>query len=146
MVNFIILFLHFYVNDNKIVTKNKNIIVYEVNISLFIYFPIHFLFVCLFSFLAAPRHMEFMGQGSDPSHSHDLSHSCSNAGSLTHCGRPRIEPVTQHSQDSTDSIVPQEELLYIYLFILIFNFYVYFFVEPHLWHMEDTRPGVKLEP
>ena len=27
----------------------------------------------LFSFLAAPRHMEFLGQGSDPSHSCDLS-------------------------------------------------------------------------
>ena len=30
----------------------------------------------IFSFLAAPWHVEFLGQGSDPSHSCDLSHSC----------------------------------------------------------------------
>ena len=39
-----------------------------------------FLFVCLFSFLANPWHMEFPGQGSDPSHSCDLQcNSCGNA-------------------------------------------------------------------
>ena len=38
-----------------------------------------------FYFLATPWHMEFCGQGSDPSRSHKLSHSCGNAGSLTRC-------------------------------------------------------------
>ena len=45
-------------------------------------------FVFLFSFflfLAAAQHiMELPGQGSYPSHSRNLSHSCSNARSLTH--------------------------------------------------------------
>lgn len=36
-----------------------------------------------FFFLAAPWHMEFPGQGSDPSHSRDLSFSSGNARSLT---------------------------------------------------------------
>ena len=45
-------------------------------------------FYLFFSFLANPRHMEFLGQGSDPSHSVNPSHSCGNARSLTHCTRP----------------------------------------------------------
>ena len=36
----------------------------------------------LFFFLAAPQHMEFLGQGSDLSHSCNLRHSYSNTGSL----------------------------------------------------------------
>ena len=40
-------------------------------------------------FLAALWHMEFLGQGSDLTHSYDLSCSCGNAGSLIHCARPR---------------------------------------------------------
>ena len=55
--------------------------------------------------------MEFLGQGSDPSHSRDLSHSCGNAGSLTHCAGPTIEPVSQSSQDTTDAITTKQELL-----------------------------------
>ena len=55
--------------------------------------------------------MEFLGQGPDPSHSCDLSHSCSNARSLTHCARLGIEPANQCSQDAADPIVPQQELL-----------------------------------
>ena len=39
--------------------------------------------------------MEFLGQGSDPSRSLDLNHSCSNTGFLTHCGGLGIEPATQ---------------------------------------------------
>ena len=57
-------------------------------------------FVCSFSFLATPRFLEFPGQGSDPSHSRNLSRRCGNAGSLTHCAWPGIEPVTQHFQDA----------------------------------------------
>ena len=40
----------------------------------------------LFWFLATSWHMEFPGQGSDPSHSCNLYH---NAGSFNHCARPR---------------------------------------------------------
>ena len=62
-------------------------------------------------FLAILKHMEFPGQGSDLSCSCDLSHSCSNTGSLTHCARPRIEPVFQSSQDTASPIVPQGDFL-----------------------------------
>ena len=39
----------------------------------------------LFSFLATQRHLAFPGQGSDPSDSWSLHHSCGDAKSLTHC-------------------------------------------------------------
>ena len=55
--------------------------------------------------------MEFLGQGSDPSRSHDLSHSCGNAISLTHCARLGSKPASQCSQDSADPIAPKKELL-----------------------------------
>ena len=58
--------------------------------------PVAVRFFFLFSFLAAPQHMELPVQGSDPSQSHHLSHSCGNAGSLTHYARPGIEPVFQY--------------------------------------------------
>ena len=54
--------------------------------------------------------MELPGQGSDLSHSCDLSHSYGNARSLTHHAAPGIEPSSQRSQDATDPIVPQREL------------------------------------
>ena len=38
---------------------------------------------------------EFPGQGSDPQGSCELSHSCSNARSLTHCARPGVELTSQ---------------------------------------------------
>ena len=66
------------------------------------------LFVC---FLAAWWHMEFPGQGSDPSQSHELSHSCGNTASLSHCAGPGITPSTQCFQDAADPTEPQQELL-----------------------------------
>ena len=57
----------------------------------------HFLFHGCFSykkkisFLANPWHMAFPGQGSNPSWSCNLYHSCSNTRSLTHRTRPGIE-------------------------------------------------------
>ena len=45
--------------------------------------------------------MEFLDQGSDQSCSCDLSHSCVNAGSLTHCAGPGIETVSHCSQDAS---------------------------------------------
>ena len=49
-------------------------------------------FFFFFSFLAALWHLEFPGQGSDPSHSWDLQGSCSNVRSLNHCPGPGIKP------------------------------------------------------
>ena len=53
--------------------------------------------------------MELLGQGSDLSYSQDLSCSCGNA-SLTHCDKLGIEPTSQHSQEASDPVVPQQEL------------------------------------
>ena len=47
------------------------------------------------SFLAAPQHMELLGQGLDWSRSHDLSRSCSSTGSLTHCAALGVKPASQ---------------------------------------------------
>ena len=55
--------------------------------------------------------MEFLGLGSDLSCGHDLSHSCGNAGSLTHRAGPGTETAAQHSQHTTDPTAPQQELL-----------------------------------
>ena len=60
--------------------------------------------------LAAPGHMEFLGQGSDPSHNFDLSCRCSNAGSLTHSAGPEIKPGSQHSQEAAVPTAPQQEV------------------------------------
>ena len=49
--------------------------------------------------LAVPRHMEFLGQGSDPRRSCDIHWSCGNARSLTHYAGPGIEPASQCSRD-----------------------------------------------
>ena len=49
------------------------------------------------TFFPTPQHMEFLGQGSGMSRGCDPSHSCGNAGSLTHCVRPGIGPVSQHA-------------------------------------------------
>ena len=63
-----------------------------------------------FILLAAPRHKEFSGQGSDPSCSYDLSRTSGSAGSLTHCARLGIKPTVQHPQYTTNPIAPQLEL------------------------------------
>ena len=81
--------------------------------------------------------MEFLGQGSDPSHSCDLSCSSSSAGSLTHCAGLGIEPASQGSQDTANPIAPQWELLETSLSL--------FSLRLHLWHMEVPRLGVESE-
>ena len=70
-----------------------------------------FSYSSLFSVVAAPWHMEFPSQRSDPSHRRDLS----NTGSLTHGARPGIEPASQRSQDAADPIAPQQEGLHVLL-------------------------------
>ena len=54
--------------------------------------------------------MELLGQGLDLSHDCDLSCSCSNTGSLTHCVGLEIDPASQPSQGTTNLLVPQREL------------------------------------
>lgn len=69
-----------------------------------------FVVVVVFQFLATLRHRELPGQGSDPSRSHELSGSCSNAGSLIHGAGLRMEPTTQHSRDAADPVAWHGEL------------------------------------
>ena len=63
-----------------------------------------------FLFLAAPWHVEFLGQGSDPSCRCDLCCSCGNAGSFTHSAGPGTEPASQCCRDPADPVAPQWEL------------------------------------
>ena len=56
--------------------------------------------------------MEFPGQGSDLSCSHNLSQSFVNTRSLTHWAEQVIKPIFQHSQEATDPVVLQRELLH----------------------------------
>ena len=66
--------------------------------------------------VATPWHMEFPGQGSDTSCSHDPSRSCSNAGSLTHCARLGIEsciPALPRCHQSCRATVGTPEAFYI---------------------------------
>ena len=58
-------------------------------------------------------HMELSGQGSDWSHSLNLSHRCGNTGSLTHCAGQGSNPRPRGSQDAADPIVPHWELMFI---------------------------------
>ena len=53
-------------------------------------------------FFATLHHMEFPGQGSDPS-------SCGNIGSLTltHCAGLGIKPVSQHGRDAAYPVASQ---------------------------------------
>ena len=93
----------------------------------------------LFYFLATLQHVEFLGQGSDDAWdgSCNLGGSCSNAGSLTHCARPGIKPVSHRSRCIIDPAGPQQELSLLLIF--------FFFLRLPLWHMEVPRLGVKSE-
>ena len=46
-------------------------------------------------------------QSSDLSHHFNLSHSCGNARSLTHCARPGIKPMSQGSQEAANPVAAQ---------------------------------------
>ena len=67
-------------------------------------------FKLIFLLLATLQHVEFPGQGSDPSCSRCLLCKCSNTRSLTHCARLGIEPVPQHRRDAIDSAALQQEV------------------------------------
>ena len=77
----------------------------------------------LFYFLATLQHVEFLGQGSDDAWdgSCNLGGSCSNAGSLTHCARPGIKPVSHRSRCIIDPAGPQQELSLLLIFFFFFT-------------------------
>ena len=66
-------------------------------------------------FLAAPQHMELPSQGSDLSHSLELSHSSDNTKSLTCYARPGMEPTSQGFQDAAHPMPYQELFKYPFL-------------------------------
>ena len=84
-----------------------------VQSAIFTLFP---LFI-YFYFLATLRHMEFLGQRSD------LSRSCGNTGSSTHCARPGIEPAFQCSRDVADPDALQQERLLLFLLNVLSRFF-----------------------
>ena len=55
--------------------------------------------------------MELPGQGSGLSGNFNLSQSLGNARPPTHWARPGTEPESQRSQDTANSVAPQQELL-----------------------------------
>ena len=59
----------------------------------------------------APVSDRVPGPGIRSEWSCDLHCSCGNSGSLIHCARLGIEPMSQRSRDATDAVVPQQELL-----------------------------------
>ena len=76
----------------------------------FIYLVVSFFIYLFIFFLGRPMAYGVPRPGLDPSLSFNLRHSCSNAGSLTHCAGLGIEPASQGSQDTADPIAPQQEL------------------------------------
>ena len=62
---------------------------------------------------------EFPGQGSDPSCCCNPNRSCGNAGFLTRCARPGIEPSFHCSREATDAVVPQWELLSLFFYLIL---------------------------
>ena len=75
----------------------------KVYVHIYIYI---FFFSTIFGTL---QHMEFLGQGSDPNQGLNLSHSCGNASSLTHCARLGTKPASQPPR-CLQSLVPQGKL------------------------------------
>lgn len=74
-----------------------------------------------FFFFIFGRPEAYRAPGPDPSHSHNLSRSCGNPGSPTHGAVPGIEPMSQSSQDTANSISPQWEHVYLILVTRIFS-------------------------
>ena len=79
---------------------------------------LHILFF-FFSFLATPWHMEFPGQGSDPSHSCNLYCCCNNARSFNPLCRAGDQTCVPALRDATDPVAPEQEILFL-------NFYLIF--------------------
>ena len=71
------------------------------------------LFFLFFLFLATPWPMEFLGQGSDPSHSCNLCCSYGNTRSLNPLCQPGIKPMSWCCRDSVNPIAPQRAFLFL---------------------------------
>ena len=91
-----------------------------VSIRIFCPFLNFLNFLYIFSSWAAPQHIEFLGQGSDPSRSWDLSHSCSNTAPLSHCAGLAIKPASQCSRDATHPIAPCRNSFCPFLKVVLF--------------------------
>ena len=89
----------------------------------FLYWLIDHFYNC---FIFKIFNFEFPGQGSDLSQSCDLSHSCGNTKSLTHCAGLGIKPVSRCSQDTADPAVPHQQLQFIDLFYTIYLHFLSF--------------------
>ena len=97
---------------------------------------------------------KFQGQGLNPCHSSDLSHSSDNVGSLTHWAtrelptflldislwRYHLWLLTQYVKKGDCDLTYPLNRICSYLFFLFF-----FFSRLHPWHMEVPRLGVKSE-
>ena len=81
--------------------------------------------------------MEFQGQGSYLSRNLNLSWSCSNTRSLTHCAGPGIKQESQCSQDVTNPVVPQWKLL----ILLLFFVHRVLSLSPHEKKHDSDSPG-----
>ena len=81
------------------------------------------LFFFLFFFWSPCSILELLGQGSNQSHSRELSHNCDNARSLTHCAGLGIEPISQCSQDVANPAAPQQDLQCICFYIVYYLAY-----------------------
>ena len=92
-------------------------------------------------FLAAPWHMEFPGQESDPSCSCDLSHSCNNTRSLTHCARPRIKTISQCSQDTANPVETQFLLGTLVFIFFIIICYAIMMDSNEVWNTRQWNTG-----
>ena len=80
-----------------------------------------FLFSFLSSFLLPCRRMEFLGQGSHPSCSCNLRHSCSALDPLTCCARLEMESASWRCRDDTEPVVPQRERCKVFCFVDLFR-------------------------
>ena len=116
----------------------------------------------LFCFWLPEWNIEFLGQGSDLSHSCGLCHICSNAGSLNslcRVGARILRPSTAemplillcHSRNSTFSCISFYFVFLLSFYIGVysaFNFFFFFFwsfclfLGPLLWHLEVPSLGV----
>ena len=116
-------FIHTYSCHLGCVYINSSQTLFSVSLSNFLVIlccirPLFFSFFLSF-FLAPSGHMQFPSQGSDPC-------CCYNhTGSLTHCAGLGIAPVSQHSKDTADPAVPQQELPNLSLCLSLFFFFVF---------------------
>ena len=95
-----------------------------------------FFFFFFFYFFSCTHDLwKFLGQGLN------LRHSCSKAGSLSHCARLRIE--LRPPQRQIRSLTHFTAVGTFRKFFFVFLFFV--FSGPHLWHMQVPRLGIQSE-